>query len=241
MFLKLKFVSSVVVDVRERGRVESALECFRGEGVDCRARMLVFGDYLVNDSVVWEYKSVEDFIGSIFDESLFNEVFNQSVRYEYSFLVVVGDFSKGAKKLYYTNPSVRNRYPTMTRYMNWVNKVYWGAVRRCRTVCNVIFVPTMKGAFYEILAQSEKCLDGKVYGGVVRKRKDLKTLSPFESFLTGIGGIGDVTARRIIDDFNVNCLCDLVKITGEDLVGKNYPRDKVKAFCEYVHGEEFEY
>ena len=241
MFLKLKFVSSVVVDVRERGRVESALECFRGEGVECRARMLVFGDYLVNDCVVWEYKSVEDFVGSIFDESLFNEVFNQSAEYEYSFLVIVGDFNKGVKRLYYSNPSVRNRFPTMTRYMNWVNKVYWGAVRRCRTVCNVVFVPTMKGAFFEILAQSEKCLDGKVYGGVVRKRKDLKTLSPVESFLTGIGGIGDVTARRIISDFDVNCLLDLVMVTGDDLVGKNYPRDKVKAFCEYVRGEEFDY
>lgn len=237
----LKFVSSVVVDVRERDRVDSALKCFRDEGVDCKARMLVFGDYLVNGCVVWEYKSVRDFIQSVFDESLFNEVFNQSVRYEYSFLVIVGDFNKGVKDLYYSNPRVRNRFRTMTLYRNWVNKVYNGAVRRCRTVCNVVFVPTMKGAFYEILAQSEKCLDGKVYGGVVRKRKDLRTLSPMESFLTGIGGIGDVTARSIISDFNVECLDDLVRITGDDLVKKNYARDKVKAFCEYVHGEEFEY
>ena len=239
--MKLSFVSSVVVDVRERGRVESALDSFRSEGVDCMARMLVFGDYLVNGSVVWEYKSIEDFIQSIFDESLFNEVFNQSAKYEFSFLVIVGDFNRDVKGLYYKNPSIRNRFRTMTLYRNWVNKVYWGAVRRCRTVCNVVFVPTMKGAFYEILAQSEKCLDGKVYGGVVRKRKDLRTLSPMESFLTGIGGIGEVTARSIIDDFSVECLDDLVKITGDDLVSKNYARDKVMAFCEYVHGEEFEY
>ena len=238
--MKLSFVNSVVVDVREKDRGKSALSCFRGEGVDCRLRMLSFGDYLVDNRVVWEYKTVEDFIGSIFDESLFNEVFNQSVRYDFSFLIVVGDFGRGVKKLYYSNPSVRSRYPSMTVYRNWVNKVYWGAVRRCRTVCNVVFVPTMKGAFYEILAQSEKCLDGKLYGGVVRKRKDLKTLSPMESFLTGIGGIGEVTARRIIDDFNVVCLEDLVKISFDDLVEKKYHRDKIKVFCEYVHGMSFE-
>lgn len=237
--MDLSFVSSVVVDVRERGRVESALSSFRGEGVECCVRMLPFGDYVVNERVVWEFKTVEDFVKSIFDESLFNEVFNQSVEFDFSFLVVVGDFNRGVKRLYYSNSRVRDRFPTMTRYRNWVNKVYWGAVRRCRTVCNVIFVPTVKGAFYEILAQSEKCLDGKVYGGVVRKRKDLRTLSPVESFLTGIGGIGEVNARRIIEEFSVSCLDDLLRISGDDLVSKGFHRDKVKVFCKYVHGEEF--
>ena len=232
---------NILIDSREKQRKIRAADFYAGKGHSSTIKSLDVGDYVFSDQVVFEYKEIGDFMSSVLNESLFNEVFNQSVRYEYSFLVIVGDFNKGVKDLYYSNPRVRNRFRTMTLYRNWVNKVYNGAVRRCRTVCNVVFVPTMKGAFYEILAQSEKCLDGKVYGGVVRKRKDLRTLSPMESFLTGIGGIGDVTARSIISDFNVECLDDLVRISGDDLVKKNYARDKVKAFCEYVHGEEFEY
>lgn len=235
-----RFVSSVVVDVRERSRVGSALEYFRGGGVECSARMLGVGDYLVNGCVVWEFKLVEDFIQSVFDESLFDECFNQSAQYEYSFLIVVGDFNAGVKRLYYSNPHVRNRFKTMTRYRNWVGKVYDGAVRRCRTVCNVVFVPTVRGAFFEILAQSEKCLDGKVYGGTVRKKKSSRTVSPVVSFLTGIYGIGDTTAEKIITEFGVECLEDLLRITGDDLVGKGIPRDKVKNFCKYVYGEEYD-
>lgn len=234
--MKLKYVGGVTVDAKERERGQRSLPLFRGEGVDARIRLLEFGDYLVNGKVVFEYKSVTDFINSIFDESLFNEVYNQSVKYRFSYLLVVGSFDKEMSRAYYANPRIRDRYPTMTRYKNWVRRVYKGAIRRCRVVCNVICVGSEKEAFYEILAQSEKCLSNKSYAGVVRKKTD--KISPMESFLTSIYGVGNITAKKLVTEFNVTCLSDLLEITAPDMIKHGFNRNVVKNYYKYVYGEE---
>lgn len=234
--MKFKRVSDVVVDVRERERSVRGSEFYRNHDLRVITRMLPFGDYVFNEKVVWEYKTWADFIGSIINSSVFNEVFNQTGAYEYSFLIIVGDLEKEILKAYYNNPVVRNRYPSMQRYKNQIREMIKGAIRRCRTVCNVVTVRNEKEAFIEMAKQSDKCLDGKRYGGIVRKTKKTD-LSPFEVFLSCIGGIGDVTSEKIVTEFNITCLDDLLNITYNDLIEHGIHRDKAKAYCKYIYND----
>ena len=89
-----------------------------------------------------------------------------------------------------------------------------------------------------MLKQSDKCVDNKKYGGVIRKSRN-KDLSPFEVFLSCIGGIGDVTSKKIVDGFNVKSLDDLLEISYDDLLQQGIKRDKAKAYCKYVYGEDY--
>ena len=234
--MRTRHITDIIVDVRERERSVRGTEYYRNNGLKVCTRMLPYGDYLFNNKVVWEYKTVTDFINSIFDDSVFNEVFNQSNSYEHSFLIIVGDIDKELLKPYYNNPVVRNRYPSMQQYKNRIREIVKGAIRRCRTVCNVVTVKNEKEAFQEMLKQSEKCIDNKKYGGIVRKSKN-KELTPFEVFLSCIGGIGEVTSKKIIEEFNVQSLDDLMVISYDDLIEHGIKRDKAKAYCKYVYGK----
>ena len=208
----------VRVDNREcGGRVKVAVRGFGLEGCDVSVELLEFGDYLVDDLVVWEYKTVPDFLGSLFDESLFNEVFNQSMTYPFSFLMIEGDFKQYLYKSYWRSGEVRLRYHSVKDYVNSQLKLVDGAVRRCRTVCNVINLGTQAECLNEILEQSRKCVGFKAYGGVVRPSKEYN-INPCKSSLMELRGVGDKISDRIIDKFGLGCLNDLSNISYDDLL-----------------------
>ena len=81
----------VRIDSREKDRKERANIFYSGKGHDAKVEMLEVGDYLFDDQVVFEYKEISDFMSSVLNESLFNEAANQSLRYPYHYVVIVGD------------------------------------------------------------------------------------------------------------------------------------------------------
>lgn len=210
----------VLVDSRESGvRCGVALHGFSLEGCVCSVELLDVGDYLVDGVVVWEYKTVSDFLGSLFDESLFNEVFNQSERYPFSFLIVEGDFRSFLHKQFFRLSVNRKQYyhNNVNEYVNTQMKIINGAIRRCRTVCNVINLRTQAECLNEILEQSRKCLDFKGYGGVVRPNKEYN-VNPCKAPLMELKGVGDKISDKIIDEFGLGCLNDLSNISYDDLL-----------------------
>ena len=109
----------VVVDSRESGvRRGVAVRGFLLEGCECRVAGLEFGDYLFDGVVVWEYKTVADFVSSLFDESLFNEVFNQSEHYPFSFVIVEGSFRDYFYKAYWRSGKAGRNYCSVKDYVN---------------------------------------------------------------------------------------------------------------------------
>ena len=229
-----------VVDVQEKVRGKVAFNGFIKESYDARLESLEFGDYLVDDLVVWEYKTVPDFISSMFNESLFNEVFNQSSVYPFSFLIIEGDFNSFLYKSYFkSGKSHLNRYGGVKEYINSQMKIIDGAIRRLRTVCNVINMKTQAECLNEIMEQSLKCLDFKGYGGVVRPSKDYH-INPCKSLLMDISGVGDKVSDRIIDEFGLNCIDDFHRITFDGLLSvKGVNENIANDFWKRMYGLEF--
>lgn len=233
----------VLVDGRESGvRCGVALRGFSLEGCDCSIVSLDVGDYLVDDLVVWEYKTVSDFVSSLYNESLFNEVFNQSERYPFSFLIVEGDFRSFLRKQFYRLSSGKKQYyhNNVNEYVNSQMRIINGAIRRCRTVCNVINLRTQAECLNEILEQSRKCLDFKGYGGVVRPSKEYN-VNPCKAPLMELKGVGDKISDNIINEFGLKCLNDLLSIGYDELLNiKGMNEDKCNSFWKKVYGVDYD-
>lgn len=232
----------VVVDNRELlSRRELALRGFGLEGCECSVGTLVVGDYLFDDLVVWEYKTVPDFVGSMWDESLFNEVFNQSMVYPFSFLIVEGDFNSFFYKQYFrSGKSRQGKYSNVKEYINSQLNVVNGAIRRLRTVCNVINLKTEAECLNEMLEQSRKCVGFKGYGGVVRPNKSLN-VNPCKNPLMEIKGVGDKLSDRIIDEFGLGCLNDLSSVCYDELLSVNGVNVSIaNSFWLKVYGVEYD-
>ena len=202
----------VVVDSRENDRKQRAKEFYIAKGHDVKIQNLDVGDYVFDDKVVFEYKTIGDMMSSIKNESVFNEAANQTMKYPFHYVIIVGELKHFVTSNWnYT----RNRdYP---KYIHDNYSRYYGALRRLRTFTNVIEVETEEQAFNEMLEQAIKCLDDHTmdYIGITRQ---LKTNNPVLTFLTGIKGLSSKKGKLIIDEYNIQTLEDLLKLDEENLI-----------------------
>ena len=227
----------VVVDDREDGgRVGVAVKGFGLEGCSVSVERLSVGDYCFEDLVVWEYKTVPDFVNSLYNGSLFNEVFNQSSLFPFSFLIVEGDFRSFLYKQFYRRGKHKQRNITLKEYIDIQMRNINGAIRRCRTVCNVINCKTQAECLNEMLEQSKKCINFKGYGGVVRPSNEYNS-NPCKSPLMEVKGIGDKISDTVISEFELKCLHDFHKICYDDLLNvKGINEEMANAFWQRVYG-----
>ena len=175
--------------------------------------MLEVGDYLFDDQVVFEYKEISDFMSSILNESLFNEAANQSLRYPYHYVIIVGEMKDYVKSCWVYNKSKwKGDYPN---YIVNNYSRYYGALRRLRTFTTPIECFDEKQAFYEMLLQSIKCLDGKsrYYSNVSRK---VESQDPVDVLLTSCRGISIKKAEAIRKQHTLNNVYDLMNLTIND-------------------------
>ena len=209
----------VVIDNREcESRVDVARKGFGLEGCECIIGRLEFGDYLFEYSIAWEYKTVPDFVNSMWDGSLFHEVYNQSTHYPFSFLIIEGDFNSFFYKQYFrSGKSKDKKWNNVKEYINSQMNVVNGAIRRLRTVCNVLNFKTQAECLNEMLEQSLKCENFKNYGGRVRPLKDY-SVNPCKLPLMDIKGVGDKISDKIIEEFGLKCLNDLSSICYDELL-----------------------
>ena len=204
----------VRIDSREKDRKERANIFYSGKGHDAKVEMLEVGDYLFDDQVVFEYKEISDFMSSILNESLFNEAANQSLRYPYHYVVIVGEMKDYVKSCWVYNKSKwKGDYPN---YIVNNYSRYYGALRRLRTFTTPIECYDEKQAFYEMLLQSIKCLDGKskYYSNVSRK---VESQDPIDILLTSCKGISIKKAKAVRKTHNLNNIYDLMNLTVNDL------------------------
>ena len=204
---------NILIDSREKDRKERANIFYSGKGHDAKVEMLEVGDYLFDDQVVFEYKEISDFMSSILNESLFNEAANQSLRYPYHYVVIVGEMKDYVKSCWVYNKSKwKGDYPN---YIVNNYSRYYGALRRLRTFTTPIECYDEKQAFYEMLLQSIKCLDGKskYYSNVSRK---VESQDPVDVLLTSCRGISIKKAKAVRKTHNLNNIYDLMNLTIND-------------------------
>lgn len=105
----------IKVDNREKhSRQENAKEYYTHLGDEVHIQELPFGDYIFDDQVVFEYKTLSDFVKSVQTQRVFNQAIDQSTTYRFHFVIVVstererrGYFNKlkhlGNRDLYFDN------------------------------------------------------------------------------------------------------------------------------------------
>ena len=201
---------NVIIDSREKDRKERAEIFYSGKGHETKIEMLEVGDYLFSDQVVFEYKEIGDFMSSITNESLFNEAANQSLKYPFHYVVIVGDMKQYVKSNF--------QYSKMDDYGKYIlvnYGRYYGALRRLRTFTTPIECSDEKQAFYEMLLQSIKCLDGKskYYSNVSRQ---VESQDPTDVLLCSIKNISVKKAEAIKKTHTINNIYDLMNLTVND-------------------------
>ena len=200
---------TVYIDSREQSRVKQAETYYKKQGLTVEVKELLIGDYLFTDGtdeVVFEFKTIADFVASIQDNRVFNEALNQAENYNHHFVVIQGDESARAKCLAFTK-----NYRRVTIFQ------YHGAIASLNRYTTVLesYSPFIDEAFYKMLVQARKCLSDKP---IVRKFPK-KTSNPAFNFLCGcVYGVNYKNANTIVNTYHLESLADLMKLTEEDLI-----------------------
>ena len=198
---------NIKVDNREKhSRIEHATEYYTDLGDTVHVQELPFGDYIFGDQVVFEYKTLQDFVKSVQSQRVFNQAIDQSTVFKYHFVIVVS--TERERRGYFNKlKHLGNRDLYFDEYK------YIGAIARLNTFTTVIQASTEKEAFTYMKSQARKCLDNKH----IIKRLEQKTDNPCFNFLMNIKHISDVKAELIVKELELETLTDLLNVTNNDL------------------------
>lgn len=189
----------ILVDVREPERI---VEMLKSMGVELHTRRLSIADYVITHSsysIAVERKDANDYLNSILDGRLFDQVYNLSKSYEVSFICIIGtpDFVRLKKEAF-------------------LGSLLSIALKTKGRVVPVQF----ENEFDFCLAL--KLLNRQVENGKVTAFPMLRKFKVEDSIamLTAIPGIGVEKARRLLNRFGsvyniVNAsIADLMKVEG---------------------------
>lgn len=237
------YVGEIIIDSHERTRGYNA-HMYYNKQYEVNVESLKYGDYLfkTNDGkeIVFEFKTCQDFIKSMEDKSLFQELSNQSIHYEYSYLIICGDFEKTFDYLYWNVPHYRYKFKTKRVLKYKLNNQINGALNRLYSMyVPIIFVNTEEESFEKMIKISTKVSDAKKYGGITRPSKKELVQNPSVIFLTGIHDIGEKKAENIIETLNIECLNDLCKKTPSEFLSVNKVTEKnVREIWKKIHNRD---
>lgn len=189
------------IDNRENNRIDKAKKYYAGH--DTTVEQLPVGDYIFNDQVVFEFKTIRDFIGSVRDKRVFQQAERQSEQYPYHFVIIQGtsrDQQSAFDYFYHIHKPFNLRQMT-------------GAIARLNTYTTVIRVGTLNEAFLMMEKQATKCLDNESI-----KKYSLNTENIAYNLLCSIQGIGRHTARNITEELHLKTLRELLAVQEEDLL-----------------------
>jgi ERCC4-type nuclease len=211
----------IQIDSREKDRVQSAKEYYESQGLEVEICELEIGDYLFDNQVCYEFKTVSDFVASIQNGKVFNQAINMAETYPYNFVIIQGDDHTRAKAI-----AMSRNYQEITYYG------YLGAIASLNRFVTVIesYSPFINEAYYRMLINAKKSLSDKpiikkfprkeknpafnwlcycCYGvnhkraSDITKTLNLKTMEDLlyldHKKLTSIPGIGEKLADKIID------------------------------------------
>ena len=195
----------IQIDNREQNRIKSATEYYKKQGLEVEVTELEIGDYLFDNKVVFEFKTINDFVSSIQNGKIFNQAINQAEKYDHHFVVIQGDEHSRAKAL-----AMSRHYHEITYFG------YLGAIASLNRYTTVIesYSPHIHEAYYRMMITAKKCLSTKP---IVKKfpRKDKNTAFNFLCYC--IYGINHKKAKAIVDTLELKSLNDLMNLNIDDL------------------------
>lgn len=190
---------------KEQNRITTATEYYTQQGLDVELSNLEIGDYIFNDKVVFEFKTISDFIASIQDNRVFNEAINQAENYDYHFVIIQGDEHSRAKAL-----AMSRNYQEITYFG------YLGAIASLNRYTTVIesYSPFINEAYYRMLITAKKCLQNKP---IVKKYPRKHKNAAFNYLTYCVYGVSAKRARDIVYHCQLDTLEDLLNLTYEQL------------------------
>lgn len=198
----------VIIDSREHDRINAGM-FFYAQNNTVSVEELKTGDYLFIDNekqVVFEYKTMSDFINSVNEGRVFNQAIKQRNQFNNHFIMIEGtddDRKKLSNEKYHITG------------MSFTKAQFYGAIARLNTYTTVIQAPNQKTAFEMMELQAKKCLDDESIAKTFPKSEGN---SAFRYLCYCCEGVGKKTAERIVRDLKLNNLNDILSITKKDLV-----------------------
>jgi DNA excision repair protein ERCC-4 len=175
----------IVCDERERasGVPQELLDL----GVRVDFSQLKLGDYLVSPSTAVERKSVRDFLSSLYDGRLFNQVNELTKSFANAFVLVEGD-------------------PAEIAFISRNPKSYYGAIAALTLTFNVktIFTPSPKETAMALEALARRSEKGVGERPSVVYQRPVKSLEQHRQqiyIVSSLPGVGTSLARRLLDRF----------------------------------------
>jgi len=197
----------IKIDNREKkSRIEHAQRYYSND--DVRVMELPIGDYIFDNQVVYEYKTISDFVQSVKSGRVFNQAIDQTTIFKYHFIIIVGT---ERERRGYINRLRSLGNPSL--YFD--ERKFIGAIARLNTYTTVIQANNETEAFQYMKSQARKCLDNKH----IVKRLETKTDNPAFNFLMNIKHISDKKAELIVESLDLCSLEDLLNMTNDDLQG----------------------
>jgi ERCC4-type nuclease len=204
----------IQISDKEQNRIKSATEYYTQQGCTVTTENLEIGDYIFNDQVVFEFKTISDFVASIQDNRVFNECINQAENFDYHFCIIQGDEHARAKAL------------AMSRNYQEINYFqYLGTIASLNRYTTVIesYSPFIHEAYYRMLITAKKCLSTKpIIKKFPRKHKN----TAFNFLCHDVYGINWKKAKAIVDTLNLHTKKDLDRLTKDQLTAVDGIADK---------------
>ena len=142
----------ILLDTRESPETKDVLELFlKSEEI-----MLPVGDIVVDDTICFEHKTINDFISSVFDDRLFTQIDAMKDNYPHSYVLVSG-----------TMTELLDTAEMINRYNSILSAIASCFARKSP----VIFCDTLVNLADVVKVLGEKLTDGKTRSRPVEKTK----------------------------------------------------------------------
>lgn len=197
----------VVIDTREQDRKYAAFQYYSKKVDHATIGELSIGDYIFfenpkdeKERVVFEYKTMKDFIESIKDGRVFNQSIDQNIEFKYHYVIIVGTDTEAEQICDESGFNIDS---------------YYGTIDRLSTYTNIRQVPNQERAFGVMLNTSKKCLENKT----IFKQFPKSFGNPASRYLCYcVDDIGKETATLITEKLKLQNLDDLIRLNEERLI-----------------------
>ena len=197
---------NIQIDSREQSRIQSAKDYYTKQGHTVTVTELPIGDYIFNQEVCFEFKTIPDFITSIQSGRVFNQAINMAENYDHHYVIIQGD------------EHTRSRALGMSRNYIPINiSQYLGAIASSNRFTTVIesYNPIVDEAYYRMLTTATKAIQTKP----IVKKFPRKHKNPAFNYLAYcIYGINAKRAQDIVYSCHLQTLEDLFNLTHQDLI-----------------------
>ena len=144
---------NIQIESRELSRIEYAKQQYKRHEIE--VKYFETGDYIFNNKVAFEYKTMKDFIKSVQKGRVFDQAIRLNETFQYPFIMI--EASDQELQEYYAKIHFKrkNKKPGH-KPRKFYEKEFYGAIASLNRICTVIRCPTQKRCFDMMETQAKK-------------------------------------------------------------------------------------